>query len=491
MGSFLMPQSVVAQSPQELPRLSIDQLKYNGAFRVSADTFGESSMNYSEGPLQYNPSNHSLFMVGHSHQQALAEFAIPEAPGTGTTVADLPLVESTLQSFVGVLDRPTSGNTQNINRIGGMQWFSTSDGPKLVVNGYEYYDAPGDNSHTTLVIDDASSLATSAVRGYFQYQGNAGHTSGWISPIPSAWQDTLGGAYLTGHSSGIPIISRSSVGPSAFVMDPQPLLDSSQTSGTVAAQTLLDFSLQHPLHDDLSNSNGTNDIWTHLSRAVFGMIVPGTRTYLTLGHSGGHLSGVCYKCEQDDGNLCGGYCAPDSDDYYLYYWLWDVNDLLAVKEGTLESYAVRPYEYGEFEAPFGVTSLGGGSFDPQTGSLYLSFQRADREQGQYANPPVIGIYSFAASSDSPDGSVDEEQFIGKRRRTRMYCATDTDTPACLLQRKKGTIEKPASFAVRVFRKSLKRLRLQLQQHATQKGRKRMKRLKKSLKRARQCKRGTL
>jgi hypothetical protein len=137
-------------------------------------------------------------------------------------------------------------------------------------------------------------------------------------------------------------------------------------------------------------------VWTHLSRAAFGIIVPGTRTYLTLGYSGGHENGVCYKCTQDNGNLCGGYCTPVAADNYQYYWLWDVNDLVKVKKGEMNSWAVRPYNYGKLALPF-KGAIGGGSFDTASGTLYLTIQGADRE-GEYSNPPVIVVYRFNPSS---------------------------------------------------------------------------------------------
>jgi hypothetical protein len=122
-----------------------------------------------------------------------------------------------------------------------------------------------------------------------------------------------------------------SVGPSAFAFNELDVFSSRSVPDPIGTVTLLDFSLTHPLHEDLSNISGTNHLRTHLSRVVFGFILPQTRTYVTLGHSGGHVSGVCYKCLQNDGTLCGGYCAPDADDYYHYYWLCDVNDLVAGK----------------------------------------------------------------------------------------------------------------------------------------------------------------
>lgn len=78
-------------------------------------------------------------------------------------------------------------------------------------------------------------------------------------------------------------------------------------------------------------------------------------------------------------------------DNHHYYWLWDVNDLLKAKAGELAPHEVRPYEYGIFRTPFeGSThDLGGGAFDPATGRIYLTAQKADRQQGEYANPPVV------------------------------------------------------------------------------------------------------
>ena len=391
--------SYAQSEPTGRPLLDIGDFEYVGAFRLPADTYGSSSLNYSEGPLAFNPSNQSILIVGHNHHQEIAEFAIPSIVNS-TALGDLNMAGAPLQSFTSVLDGAPGGNPQDLNRIGGMAVLESLSGPRLVLNAYEYYDAPADNTQTTLVVDDPDDVEGAVMGGFYTFEGGAGHTSGWISPIPPEWQDSLGGTYITGQSSGIPIISRTSVGPSAFAFNPADLLDSTTVPTPVPTTTLLDFSLGNPLHGDLSNSSGTNDLWTHLSRATYGIILPGTRTYATFGHSGGHgPDGVCYKCEQDNGNLCGGYCAPDHEDYYQYVWLWDVNDLLAVKKGTMNSYDVKPYSYGAFSTPFenGTHEIGGGAYDPETGYLHLTIQKADRDQGTYANPPVVVLYKVSNS----------------------------------------------------------------------------------------------
>ncbi len=384
---------------EELPLLSVSDIVYNGAFRLPATTYGPSSLNYSEGPLEYNGSDHSIFIVGHAHHQNIAEFQIPTLSNS-TELTELKMAGAPKQVFTPILDRATGGNPQALDRIGGMEYFSNVNPPQLLINTYEYYDAPGDNTQTTLIARDSDNLATCTMDGYYTFEGGAGHTSGWISPIPSEWQTELGGTHITGQSSGIPIISRTSVGPSAFSFSPEAMLSGSNPETNVPTTTLLDFSLTHPLHDDLSNDARTNNIWTHISRVIYGLIVPETRTYLTLGESGGHESGVCYKCTQDDGNLCGGYCARAADDYYHYYWLWDVKDLLAVKNGEKQPHEIRPYDFGEFITPFATNSFGGGTFDPNSKLLYLTVQKADREQGTYSNPPVVVTFSFSVTENT-------------------------------------------------------------------------------------------
>ena len=386
----IFPKNSFAQLPTTLFQMT--DMEYVGAFRISASTFGMSNMNFSEGPFVYNSANHSIFIVGHDHHQAIAEFSIPTLD-TGA-ITQLPMAIN-LQPFVAHLNEVNCGNTQNINQIGGLAMINN----QLVVNAYEYYDANASVTHTTMILENPGDLSITDVEGFFEFQGGAGHTAGWISPIPNVWQDTLEGSHITGFSSGIPIFSRCSVGPSAFSFEFNNIADSCDQSSIVTHQ-LLDFSLANPLHSDLSNSSLTNDLWTHLSRATFGMIIPNSRTYMTIGYSGGHSSGVCYKCTQSNNNLCGGYCAPDADDYYQYYWLWDMNDLLAVKAGLLSSHAVRPYDWGPFHTPYenSTKQIGGASFDPSTGILYMSIQRADSEQGRYANPPIIVAYRISAPS---------------------------------------------------------------------------------------------
>ena len=411
-------------APSALPRITIENLTYEGGFRLPAAPFGVSEMNYSQGPLAYNPKNNSIFIVGHSQQQAIAEFKIPELVKS-KVLKELKMAAAPIQPFVTVLNRAPEGNPEHLDKIGGLRVFESPTGTQLVVNAYEYYDGNGDNTETSLVLRDATQLASSKVEGFFAFSGGAGHTSGWMSPVPTVWQPLVGGKFLTGQSSGLPIINRFSVGPSAFTFEGAEFTGLQTLPVSVPTTKMLDFSLDNPLHTDLNNKTKTNNLWNHLSRVVYGMIVPGTSTYLTLGFSGGHVSGVCYKCTQNDGYLCGGYCAPDANDYYQMYWLWDMNDLLKVKAGTLKPYEVRPYAYGQWSTPFNLDhEIGGGAFDEKNGILYLTIQKGDNAQGEFTNPPVVIAYKFTTtvgirngrntgSTKGYDLRVDEAARMGK------------------------------------------------------------------------------
>jgi hypothetical protein len=389
-------QSNAAESiatPQQLPLMHINDLQFAGAFRLPAGKYSASDLNYSQGPIAFNPDRQSLFIVGHSHHQAIAEFKIPKLVSSNV-LSELNMANEPVQSFATVLDRASGGNHENNNRIGGMLYLSDRKSPKLLVNSYEYYDDAGDNETSMLVLRDANDLAICDVNGYFKIEGRPGHTAGWMSPIPPAWRGALGGEFLTGNSSGVRIISRASVGPTAFVFNPAKMADPTSPVSTIR---FLDFSLANRLHDDHANDSRKNKLWNHLSRAVYGVIVPGTRTYATFGHSGGNETGVGYKIVQDNGVQSGGYSSRAVKDNYHYYWLWDVNDLVQVRAGKIAAHDVRPYEYGVFHTPFANSSqsLGGGTIDAATGRIYLTAQGADREQGRYANPPVVMAYEVA------------------------------------------------------------------------------------------------
>ena len=151
---WLKQESLFASGTGQPPRVSITNLTYAGAFRLPAREFGESSLNYSQGPLAFNPDRQSIFIVGHAHHQAIAEFKVPEVVNS-MAVDELKMAEVPVQHFTRVLDRAPDGNPEGNNRIGGLLYLPGNDSPVLLVNAYEYYDAPGDNRSSMMVLEDA------------------------------------------------------------------------------------------------------------------------------------------------------------------------------------------------------------------------------------------------------------------------------------------------------------------------------------------------
>lgn len=394
-----------ALSAPELPLMTIDQLEYVGGFRVSDGTFGNSSANNSAGPIAYNPNNHSLFLAGHESDKSIAEFAIP-AIVNSETVTDLNISGSPIQNFTEVLRQASISFGINIVVSGMIQVNN-----KLIINNYDFYDQSPYNSANTLVLNQPNNIASGDVDGYFSMQGGS-KAAGWMSPIPADWRADLGGTHISGFSKSTSRANKdSSYGPSAYAFNAGEVANNSGSIGSIGTKPLLYYTIDKTLapDNDMYNSSRTNTLWTNMSEANFGMIVPGTSTYMVLGSSGGHVSGVSYGEPPYGGYK--GYYTNDKYDVYNYYWLYDVNDLVAAKNGLINPVSIKPYKAGEFNAPYQgslINKVSGGSFDPASGQLYLTISDADKYQGgQSPFPPVIAVFKFSsefkelASPDSP------------------------------------------------------------------------------------------
>ncbi len=377
--------------PPANPLMAIDDLVFTGAFRLKNGDFGVSNINYAVGALAYNPANDSLFIVGHANQSAVAEYPIPEA-GMQPAVADLPESADPLQPFADVLAATTDGNPDSLDRITGMM---VVDGA-LIVNAETWYDAPGDNTYTTLVVPDVDNLGAN-VGGFFRLDG-AVHAGGYMSPIPAAYQEAFGAGYLTGWSSVYSIVSRYSVGPSLWTFDSADLLDPGLSSGeSVTATAFMNFgfsegrlgdrAVEYAPQGQAGPFEPASPLWNILSRGRYGFIVPGTRTFAVIGSTGGLENGIGYKAVQDDGNLCGGPCPYTAGDSYNYYWLFDVDEIL----GADNVFDPRPYDYGKWSVPYdngGANKVIGATFDPDGGVLYVALGNA-AQVGTYDRPPLI------------------------------------------------------------------------------------------------------
>jgi hypothetical protein len=364
--------------------IAIDDLSYAGAFRVSSETFGASSTNYSVGALAYNAEKNSVFIAGHSQDKAIAEFAIPTL-GTSTTMTDLPEVPQPLQPFSTIFDRVA--NPGAIDTITGMY---VVDG-QLMVNAENRQDASGPAEDTTLVIADADAL-DGAISDFYQLPGGA-IAGGYISPVPAQWQDALGGTALTGWASNYGIVSRYSIGPSMFGFSPESVVAAGPGPIATTEHMAFPFAGDNFLVPDArAQTEGTaTQTWNPLSRGVYGFIVPGSRTFAVVGSNGGVASGVGEGITQIDGTVCNGSCPYDPDDFYNYYWLFDLDEILAAGDSADPT----PYAHGRWDVPFddgGQHLIVGATLDPERGLLYMALSEAGALQGTFETSPVIVAY---------------------------------------------------------------------------------------------------
>lgn len=380
-----------------------DLLTFTGAFRLTNGRFvgpnevddgnpDSYTVNYAVGTLAYNPENHSLFIVGFSQQDPIAEYPIVDS-SMESEIANLSETGEPLQGFTTIFD--LDGNPEGINRITGMLWFNGA----LIVNAENWYDANGQNTDTTIVIADANNLAGDK-EGYFKLSCSA-NCAGYMGPIPSEWQNAFGAEYFTGWSSVWSIVSRYSVGPSLWTFDP---IDVVFGNATVSPEILVTAFMNYGYPDSMGDFSWApqgepgpftpaNPIWNSLSKGRYGFFIKGTRTFAVIGSSAGLKSGIGYKAVQSNGNVCGGPCPYDPDDNYNYYWLFDIQDILDAATNNLMP---QPYDYGIWRIPFdngGNYKIIGATLDSENNVLYVALGGAGK-LGPYDYPPLILTYSL-------------------------------------------------------------------------------------------------
>jgi hypothetical protein len=378
--------------------IQITDLNYLGGFRIPSGQFGadpvNSTANYSYGAMGFNSTNNSIYLAGHEYGGAIAEFTIP-AIVNSTVLTDLNIAANPLQNFTNVTAKDTFDmQGGQAVRVAGMY----ENNNKLMVTAYSFYAQAAVNT-TFLIFNDADNYDTSAHSGYLPASNGSAAAGGGISPIPAEWQSALGGTHLSGLSNSTARASTQSLsrGPAAFVLNADDALTNYNTISTVTTTPLINYTLANPLRSDAQMAE-TGSMWTHVSEMSFGMIVPGTDTYIAFGEGGGWTSGIGYKITQENGYTCGGWCPYVSTDYDNHYWLYDVNDMLAVKNGTMQAYEIEPYDHGVIDVPFQtgtINQIAGGAYDAANGILYLTLFQSDTSQGGGSNPPVIVAYDFS------------------------------------------------------------------------------------------------
>ena len=388
---------VAAQSgdPSSLPLLSSGGLEYLGGFRVPAETVNGLGFAYGGQAVAYDPSTNSLYI---SSRGSVAEVSIP-TPVNSSDVNAMPFA-----SFLQPFEDPTEGHLREVFdgdvKMDGLMVY----GNRLYGTGYIYFDAS--NEQRVSHYSRSRQLNQPSFSGWSQVweSGRSGFVAGMMAAVPSEWQAKLGGPALTGQCC-IPIIWRTSSGPSALTFDPTKIGQAS-----VNATALLYYPQEHPTlgsWSDVATVNPPFNMGTEISGMV---VLAGTRTVLYFGRTG--VGKGCYGSGTGDLSLVGTippgggepYCYDPTSPYkgahaypYRYQmWAYDLNDFAAVKAGTKQPWDVVPYGVWPLNLPTpeATVRLGGVGYDSQRQLLYVSQLRGDPD-GQ--ERPLIHTFRVNAT----------------------------------------------------------------------------------------------
>jgi hypothetical protein len=434
----------------------MSKMSYLGAFKVDYDGPGtDETDNYNEGRIGLRPSDGttngsfgSFYIDMHVYFNGIAEFDIPQTLGQGYDINSLPNAVN-LQAGVRLGDKQANSNGND--RIGFIGYSSG----KLYVSAYNVYDTNA-NLDNVLVFDDPTDLAGSTTQGWLTVAPGDKATT-WWSEIPSESQSLFGGdTHIMGNAGGMSIVSRNSAGPSMYTFTPANI-QPSDTAISVTEEMFFPLSNSLAAGDfpravgatknsaeNWDQENEASTLWildqlgstfaewadegftpelasfglppTNIrndlfmtsgriaSQANLGFIVPGTTTYLCLGHMLGHTYGEAYF----NGNThikgpagarfvgtTGGYKPYIDHDQDSWFWAFDVNEILAASN----NYDPRPYDRGVFDNSRWLKKgnnvegfLKSAQYDAVNDRLYVLY--TDYE-GEFRS--VVAVYSLGIS----------------------------------------------------------------------------------------------
>jgi DNA-binding protein len=381
----------------KLPLFEPSDMVYLGAFQVPAGDVGSATFEFGGNALTFNPANNSLFMAaGVNHGLHVAEVSIPNVLSNGTTLAGM-TVANVLQPFVDLgrlLKTDASGATvapvldyENLTLgglivaggglTGGMYMGYTGAEPEL-----------SKNSHFRTSSLNLATLTAADVEGLIDVRRKVDATDarirgGYMAEVPLIWRQYINATHVTG-AAGQNRIQFSSSGPALFG------IDAAKPKGS-SASALVSYPSGHVLQWSNSISEGPKRIFNGTTKVDGVAFVPGTRSVIFIGSNG--LSSIGYG----DGALFNDQARPYSgyhsqNGVYAYQiWAYDIDDFMAVRNGTKASWALRPTSVLNFDLPIPEASkyLGGVAFDAATNRLYVS----QKEAGP-SDTPVIHVYQL-------------------------------------------------------------------------------------------------
>lgn len=363
LGGFLVFHSANAVGPQTLPLVQKTDLEYLGAFRLPQGENGSpNGFSFGGSPIAFDSTSNTLF-VG-TKESSVGEIKIP-TPVKSSKIDLLPFA-----TMVQNIRDPLEGGLSVLEGA-ALRGLLVNE-RKLFGTAMVYYDASNSArvSHFSRSKDLTKPSAT-PLKALWKPE-KSGYVAGWLASVPQEWQSLLGGSILSGNCC-VPIVSRTSYGPSAFAWSP-----SDFDKNPIPATPLLYYPSDHPTLGEWGDSNPIYGGTTEMG----GMVIPsGTRSILYFGFNG--TGEFCYGTGGGRGGECvdplssskGQHAYP----YNYQVWAYDLNDLVKVKDGTKKPWEVKPYATWSIDnfPEIYISGIGGVAYDEEKQIIYVSQARAD------------------------------------------------------------------------------------------------------------------
>lgn len=359
-----LPSLASAQTdPRTLPRLNMSTVQPIGTFTIDWPDGAGGDLSYGGGAMGVSEDGAFLYWSCVRDDSGIAKISIPALGGQATVVA--PCRGPTRAQIATIHPDPAAFRPM----LGGV----LEQGGRVIVTGYISYDATGQTTASHWGGTSLSSLA-GPVAGTVA----TGFVKSAMAPIPTAWRSLLGGPALSsaGYTS---IISRASYGASVSVFNPA---DVGVT--TPFPMTML-LGCPHAVAACQTYGTPTSNNYngSELAGGIF--IAPGTRTLTQIEResSGPTCYGYTTRVQAEHGQpyLDAVKCysltdpldqkGPKGYPYRLVAKNYDLNDLLAVKQGTKQPWDVRQYETFDLPGSNPGEYVTSGAFNPVRGEYYL------------------------------------------------------------------------------------------------------------------------
>ncbi len=385
----------------------------------------------------------TIFVAGHDYFELGGQMnlRVPVIAGSVTSLSTMSAAQGGTAG-IDLYGGRFHDETEAACVIGG--FFPRDDG-KLILSQYVYYDGNSVGLNSMFVSDQVLTPAPTVAPGFpinAPGLGITGGQSGWygqtMCKIPTAWQAALGGNTIcTGY--GMSVSGRTSYGPDAIIVD----INQFGVVSPVPGQRLLGYTDPHQTLTEVPPNDIYSNVWNLGSQQFNGVIFPDNTS--TICYFAGHgygppsvvkpgqarpgtglLEGDPIRYGEGTNNLALDGTVKSYNpvtfaiDYYIYdpanlskgyhaypyrqnVWMYDVRDLIKVRNGDINPATGQPYNFwevvpyysgtfGNVTAPFQTNGarIYGATYDPTRKIIYLSYQAAESPLGY----PLIGAWSI-------------------------------------------------------------------------------------------------